>query len=166
MKLADARDFVRLHPDEESYWSAEFCFVNVPVKGQKRDTLHLIDEDIAEAFLPQGKVLRHRLALATKPYDTLFLAIVPSQNLDNEWNADCLRGCHEAKGNWVQLVSMRDEGRDGYRLQLARNANAFPAPRWPTQPLPQIIEGAFRGRFIADENSPALARLIGGAVLQ
>jgi hypothetical protein len=40
--IAQAKDFVRLHPDEINYWSDELCFVNVPIKGQKRDTLHLI----------------------------------------------------------------------------------------------------------------------------
>jgi hypothetical protein len=37
--IAQAKDFVRLHPDEELYWSPELCFVNVPIKGQKRDSL-------------------------------------------------------------------------------------------------------------------------------
>ena len=37
-KMSDAKDWVRLHPDEENYWSAELCFVTVPIKGQKRDT--------------------------------------------------------------------------------------------------------------------------------
>src|SRR5262245_926225 len=41
--ISQAKDFVRLHPDEVTYWSPELCFANVPVKGQKRDTLHLID---------------------------------------------------------------------------------------------------------------------------
>ncbi len=45
--IAEANDFVRLHPDEENYWSAELCFVKVPIPGTKRDMLHLIDEDIA-----------------------------------------------------------------------------------------------------------------------
>jgi hypothetical protein len=44
--ISEARDFVRLHDDEDRYWSPELCFVNVPVIGQKRDTLHLIAEDI------------------------------------------------------------------------------------------------------------------------
>ena len=37
------------------YWSPELCFVNVPIKGQKRDTLHLIDEDLAMRYLPSGE---------------------------------------------------------------------------------------------------------------
>src|SRR5262245_48898374 len=38
-RMAAAKDWVRLHPNEEEYWSPEFCFVHVPVKGQKRETL-------------------------------------------------------------------------------------------------------------------------------
>ena len=46
---------MRLHPDEDAYWSPELCFVNVPIKGQKRDTLHLIDEELAHAAISSGK---------------------------------------------------------------------------------------------------------------
>jgi hypothetical protein len=45
--ISQAKDFVRLHPDEAEYWSDELCFVNVPIKGVKRDTLNLIDEELA-----------------------------------------------------------------------------------------------------------------------
>ena len=51
-KFAEAKDFVRLHENEEEYWSAEWCFVSVPVKGQKKDTMHLIDEDSGLAVPP------------------------------------------------------------------------------------------------------------------
>jgi hypothetical protein len=64
--IAQAKDFVRLHPDEEAYWSPELCFVNVPIKGMKRDTLHLIDEDIAMHYLPSARILRFRLALTCR----------------------------------------------------------------------------------------------------
>ena len=59
--IAAAKDFVRLHPDEENYWSSEWCLVNVPIPGMKRDTLHLIDEDLATQYLPSGKILRFSL---------------------------------------------------------------------------------------------------------
>jgi hypothetical protein len=35
--ISQAKDFVRLHEDEANYWSSEWCFANVPIKGQKRD---------------------------------------------------------------------------------------------------------------------------------
>jgi hypothetical protein len=32
--IAEANDFVRLHPDEENYWSAELCFVKFQSPGR------------------------------------------------------------------------------------------------------------------------------------
>ena len=66
--LSEAKDWVRLHPDEETHWSPECCFVNVPVKGQKRETLHLIVEELAMRHLPSGKIKRYRLALLWQIY--------------------------------------------------------------------------------------------------
>ena len=92
-KLSEAGDWARLHPDEAKYWSPEFCFVNVPVKGQKRDTLHFIGEELAKRYLPSNRIQRFRLALATKPHDVFFLCHVPSQNLDNSFNNTNLQRC-------------------------------------------------------------------------
>jgi hypothetical protein len=163
--LAQAKDFVRLHPDEEDYWSAELCFVNVPIKGQKSDTLHLIDEALAKQYLPPARIQRFRLALATKPNDTFFLCHVPSRGLDNSWNATSLQACEQAKTLWVQATSRRDEGVDGYKVDIARDQDAFPAPQWPSQPLEALIEVTFAGRLVETANDPALLRLIGAKVL-
>jgi hypothetical protein len=100
--LKEANDYVRLHPDLDAYWSPELCFVAVPVKGMKRDTLHIIDEEVAvRNGLPSGIIQRFRLALATKPHDVFFLCHVPSQNLDNTWNSTNLAACETAVGAWV-----------------------------------------------------------------
>jgi hypothetical protein len=139
-KLSDAKDFVRLHPDEEAYWSPELCFVNVPIKGQKRDTLHLIDEELAMRYLPSGKILRFRLALATKPHDVFFLCEVPTRNEDNKWNADNLLACEKAKTTWIMATSRKEEGVDGYKIDCAKDHDAFPAPKWPRQSLTEQID--------------------------
>jgi hypothetical protein len=73
LKISGAKDFVRLHPDEAEYWSPELCFVSVPIKGQKEETLHLIEEELALNYLSSGQVERFRLALATKPFRCLLL---------------------------------------------------------------------------------------------
>ena len=159
--ISEAKDFVRLHPDEEKYWSPELCFVNVPIKGQKRDTLHLIDEELAMRYLPSAKILRFRLALATKPGDVFFLCHVPSRNTDNPWNASNLQACEQAKTLWIQATSRKEEGVEAYKIDLARDADAFPAPKWPTQTLEEIIGRTFEGRQIETETHPGLLRLIG-----
>jgi hypothetical protein len=104
-KISAARDFVRLHPDEEAYWSPEICFCSVPIKGQKHDTLHLIDEELAMRYLPPARIQRFRLALATKAGGAFFLCHVPTRNEDNAWNATNLQACEHAKTLWTQATS-------------------------------------------------------------
>jgi hypothetical protein len=159
--IAQAKDFARLHPDQENYWSPPICFVPVPIKGQKRDTLHIIGEDIATRFLAGGRIQRLRLALATKPHDVFFLAHIPSENLDNSWNFTNLQGCEEAIRTWVQLSSRKAEGVDTYRIEHALSDKAFPPPKWPKQTLAELIEVTFAGRMIDREDHPALLRLRG-----
>jgi hypothetical protein len=160
-RAVEAKDFIRLHPDEDNYWSSELCFVNVPIKGQKRDTLHLIDEDLAVQYLPSGRILHFRVALATKPQDVFFLCIIPTRNLDNNFNSTSLTGCEKAKTLWAQLTSRKEEGAEAYKIDLAKDQDAFPEPKWPTQSLDELIEKTFTGRMIDSEDHPALLRLIG-----
>lgn len=159
-KFAAAKDFVRLHPDEDNYWSPEFCFVSVPIKGQKNDTLHLIDEDLALQYLPIGRLTHYRLALASKPHGIFFLCHVPTRNLDNKFNATTLAACEQAKTLWVLLTSLKEKGIDDYERTLAHDADAMPAPKWPTQTLNELIDKAFAGCMIDREDHPALLRLI------
>jgi len=130
-------------------------------QGEKRDTAHLIDEDLAMRFLPSGRILRFRLALATKPYDVFFLAQLPTRNADNLWNCTNVQACEQAKALWVQATSRGGEGVEGYKIDVARDQDAFPKPKWPTQPLNDLIEKTFAGRMIDHEEHPALLRLIG-----
>ena len=159
--ISQAKDFVRLHPDEERYWSPELCFVSVPIKGQKKDTLHLIEEDLAMQYLSSGRIQRFRLALASKPFDVFFLCHVPTQNTDNEWNMSNVAACEVAKTLWVQATSRRDENVDGYKVDYAREQDAFPDPKWPTQSLGELIGLTFTCRMIDNADHPALLRLIG-----
>jgi hypothetical protein len=159
--ISQAKDFVRLHEDEAKYWSSELCFVNVPVKGQKRDTLHLIDETIAKRYLESARIQRFRLALATKPGDVFFLCHVPTRNLDNLWNQSNLQACEQAKTLWVQVTSRKEENVEGYKITLSRDADAFPPPKWPRQSLNEIIYRTYTGRMIDTDEHPGLLRLIG-----
>jgi hypothetical protein len=159
-KISDAKDFVRLHPDEEAYWSDEYFFVVVPVQGQKEGTLHLISADLTEE-LPAGRVQRFRLALASKPHDVFFLVHVPSQNLDNEWNRSNLEACEKAKTSWLTAVSKKAEGKEGYHITKTKSESPFPEPSWPTESLDKIIETTFAGRMILERTDPAWHRLIG-----
>jgi hypothetical protein len=60
-----------------------------------------------------------------------------------------------------KVTSRRSEGVDGYKIKYARNEDAFPAPKWPTQTLDELILVTFAGRMITDEDHPGLLRLLG-----
>jgi len=159
--LPAAKDYVRLHPDELNYWSCELCFADVPITGSRKDVLHLVDHTIAISYLPSGLLKRFRIALATKPNDAFFLCVIPTRNLDNSYNRDNVAACQLAKTKWVRATSLRETGTDGYLIDGAQHPDAFPAPRWPQQPLMDLIGAHFRGRMIDSESHPGLLRLLG-----
>jgi hypothetical protein len=161
IKIGDVGDWTRLHPSEDDYWSCELCFVSVPIKGAKHDMLHLIADDLAVQYLPSMKILRHRLALASKPHDAFFFCIVPSQNLDNSWNATALEACDKAKTHWIQATSRKAEGAEGYKIEFARDQDAFPPSKWSTRSLDELLEVTFKDANIDHDHHPGLLRLIG-----
>ena len=135
----------------------ELCFVSVPIKGEKRDMLHLIDEEIAVQHLPAKKIKRQRLALASKPHDIFFLCIVPSQNLDNSWNATALRPARKPRRCGCRLPRARLEGVESYKIDYARDPDAFPDPKWPSRTLDELIEVTFRNANIDTDDHPGSA---------
>jgi hypothetical protein len=169
--IAEAKDYVRLHPDVKNYWSDELCFVNVPIKGQKKEALHLIDEDLALKYIPSGKIQRFRLALATKPDDVLFLCKIPTRNLDNDWNNTAVKACDQAKTKWTQVTSLKEEGVENYKITFAEEdvdefgkpTCGFDEPTWPIggQTLEDMILTRFSGFCIDRPDHPALLRLRG-----
>jgi hypothetical protein len=164
-KLSEAKDYIRLHPDEENYWSDECYFVSVPVQGQKDAMLHLVAGYLAEQLAP-GRAQRFRLALASKPYNVFFLAHVPSRNLENEWNRSGLEACGQAKKFWVTVTSKKAEGKEGYQIERTWSerkgeGSPYPEPDWPTESLDEIIATTFDGRTITEETDPAWGRLVG-----
>jgi hypothetical protein len=160
-RLAEVKDFFRLHPDEEEFWTPELCFVEVPIKGMRGDVLHLIDEALAMEHLQAGQIIRHRLALGSKPHDVFFLAVIPTTNLDNSWNVSTLDAVEQAKSLWVRVSSRKPEGIDSYKHQFAQDPDAFPPVQWPARPLDDWLEATFRTYNIEDRKHPSLLRLIG-----
>src|SRR5260370_34282173 len=53
-RIADANDFLKLHPDREHYWSGEVCFGDVPSRGIRDNVSHLSDDAIPILHLYGG----------------------------------------------------------------------------------------------------------------
>jgi hypothetical protein len=162
--IAQAGDFVHLHPDP-AYTSPELYFVPVPVPGQPRKVLHLIDENLL-GFLPRGRIRRFQLALAATAAGQFFLCEIPSRNLDNSWNKSNVEACGKARTQWTQATSQPDV--EAYQVDFSHDPDAFKEPKWPKATLEELIERSFKGFMIPapeheehPENDPALRRLRG-----
>ena len=160
LKVGEVKDFFRVHPSDD-YYSGEYSFVHVPIKGQKGDNLHLIDAEVATSNLNSGKILNFGLVLASKPNDVFFMLRVPTQNLDNGYNRTASEAIELAKERWVEVTSRKAEGQEDYKIEFSRHPKPFPEPEWPTQTLNALIEKTYAGRIILDEEHPALKRLLG-----
>jgi hypothetical protein len=163
MKLSDAGDFVRVHPAKISH---ELFYVMVPQPGRKDGVMHLISEELAIKLSRGrknliGKIKRFKLALAAKPYDVFFLAIVPTVNLDNEWNKSMLEAIELAKQGWREVISRYGENGEGYRPEPPLGKDPYDEPRWPDADILDLIEAAFPDRIIDSEGHPAWKRIAG-----
>ena len=58
-------------------------------------------------------------------------------------------------------MSRRSEGAEGYKIEFARDQEAFPAPKWPSRSLDELLEVTFKDANIDHDRHPALLRLIG-----
>lgn len=61
----------------------------------------------------------------------------------------------------MQVESRKAEGVEGYKIDRARDQDAFPAPNWPKRSLEDLVMVTFAGRMIDHHDHPALLRLIG-----
>ena len=74
-----------------------------------------------------------------------------------------LEACEKAKDVWVQVVSQKSEGFERYKTDAAKDPDAFPEPKWPSQSIEELIHVTFTGCMIDHEEHPALFRLMGAS---
>jgi hypothetical protein len=58
-------------------------------------------------------------------------------------------------------VSRRPEGAEGYKIEFAKDQDAFPEPNWPSRSLDELLEATFKEAKIDHDRHPGLLRLIG-----
>ena len=76
-----------------------------------------------------------------------------------ELNGD--RGLRESQDAVGSGYLAQGEGVEAYKIEYARDQDAFPDPKWPSRTLDELLEVTFRNANIDTDNHPALLRLIG-----
>ena len=75
----------------------------------------------------------------------------------DDWNQSALESAEIAKNVWVRVSSNRSAG----MYETFEATGDLAEPEWPDLSFREILEIAFRGKYIKDWDHPALRRLRG-----
>jgi hypothetical protein len=148
--------FVRTHPDRKSlYWfrthvldlrdDREMWLVAKDLQSQLRDEPAFQVRLLVASITMRGEVFFWPLRLPG-----------PDGRLD-DWGQSALAAAEAAMKRWLRVYSV--PGVTGYRVQAAKGN--LPEPRWPDLSPLDLLNIAFKGRYITDPGHAILKRLRG-----
>ena len=73
----------------------------------------------------------------------------------------CDRGLRAGQDVVGKVSSRKAEGIDEYKIDFARDKDAFPPVQWPKRTFDELLEVTFRNANIDHDKHPGLLRLIG-----
>jgi hypothetical protein len=146
------QDYVRVHPDPA--YSIETAVLEFK---EERETFLVAPELWDE--LP-GELTPKALFTTINRQKVVSLWPIRLPGEDgriDEWNESAMEAATLAQKQWVRVSANMSLG--AYDVYQA--TGEIPEPEWPELDLGQILEIAFKGRFIKDSDHPALKRLRG-----
>jgi hypothetical protein len=141
--------FFRCHPNND--YHRDFAILNFE---EDRET-YLITPQMNIFLDSQAKM--KRLYYCMTKGGTLLLWPVSVGGGQNIWTDSAHQIAAEAQKHWIQLVSNTEMG--GYTGNVPEKN--WPDPEWPDLELSDVLEKAFRGRFIDREDHEVIQKLRG-----
>ena len=136
--------------------------MNVNILQMKTDNeWYLVDEDILPEIQLESQLKVMQLYVCVTQNSTPFICLIPLPDSDgklNSWHESGHKSMEEAKNFWVRRQADKSNG--SYLITKAINAQ-LPDPRWPSEPLEDLIEKAFDRYYIDTIDHPVLRRLRG-----
>ena len=148
------QDFVRVHPDEG--WRLQTAVLELKEERE----IYLVDPPLWNELV--GEISPRILFTAVSRQGVLFLWPVrlPGEDgrIDN-WSRSAHEAADKATGRWVRVSANMSLG----AYEIFEAASDLPEPEWPEVTFQEVLEIAFRDRFIKDFDHPVLRRLRGAA---
>lgn len=150
VRKPDRQWWIRVHPD------AAYRIDTGIIEVQEQRESYLVAPQLRGEL--SGDVLYKTLALATNRQGSVFLWPVrlpdPDGRLD-PWNTAAREAMALAAEKWVRIAG------NGTGYDVFTTIAPLPEPEWPEQSFEQLLNVAFRGRYITTANHPVLRRLRG-----
>ncbi|HIG66207.1 MAG TPA: hypothetical protein EYQ43_11810 [Methyloprofundus sp.] len=146
------QDFVRVHPDPA--YSIETAVLEFKEEGET----FLVAPELWDA-LP-GELTSKALLPTINRQKVISLWPIRLPGEDGRidaWNQSAMDAAMLAQKHWVRVSA--NMGLGAYDVYEA--TGEIPEPQWPELDLGQLLEIAFKGKFITDLNHPAIKRLRG-----
>lgn len=145
------KDFVRVRDDE-----ARMCPAFVYEDKEDRST-YLIAPELLHAFGGDATPVNLVEAINRQNVTFIWPLKVAAEGGVGTWQDSALIGANSAKTKWVRLAA--DMSLGAYRIFEAQGE--LSEPTWLDKPFQELLEIAFKGRFIDHEDHPVLRRLQG-----
>ena len=147
--------WVRTHSDRDARW------LDTAVLELKEDReTYLVDPSLWEALATEATFSPRSLILSVERGGSPFLWPIrppgPDGTIDS-WNASAMEAALEGQSSWVRVTANMTIG--GYELLVAPGIPD--EPKWPQESMKEILQAAFRGKFIDTLDHPVLQRLRG-----
>lgn len=152
VKKPNKQDFIRVHPDPA--FRLETAVLEFKEERETYLVAPALWSELPSELTPKV------LFVAMNRQKVLFLWPIRLPGEDSrhdEWNASALEAATIAQQHWVRVSSNMSLG----AYDISQASGDLLEPEWPDYTLSQILEIAFKGRFIQDLNHPALRRLRG-----
>lgn len=142
--------YIQAHPDDA------MSFQSLAIKA--KDKIYLLGKDLWEAYSKDLKPYKFYLCQTRKSnyFFLPFKGSLDDQKLDS-WNISGHRAIKDARQSWIRLISNMEMGH--YDVMFANDQTTV--AEWPDKTLDELLEIAFEGRIIQDENNPILRDLRG-----
>jgi hypothetical protein len=154
VRKPNRQEFVRVHPDQDYQFST-----GVLELKEERET-YLVDPDLWSE-LP-GEIVPKILLTTINKQDVLTIWPIKLPGDDgrlNNWPESAMEAAQLAQSQWVRVAANMSLG--GYETFIA--TGDLPEPEWPDKSMQEIMDIAFKGKYIDSISHPVFRRLRGEA---
>ena len=146
------QDFVRVHPDPA--YQIETAVLEFK---EERET-YLVAPGLWDGLLGELTTKVLFTTINRQKVVSLWPIILPGEDgRINSWSESAMDAATLGQKKWVRVSANMSLG----AYDVFEATGEIPEPEWPELDLGQILEIAFKGRFIKDSDHPALKRLRG-----
>jgi hypothetical protein len=145
------QEFIRVHP------TFHFQTALLEIKGERRD-VYLLDRSLWNLH-PNDLTPVALYFASTRQGGPFFwpVRVASGGRALDTWNESAHFAADRAKSAWVRVSANMDVG----HYDVLEAVGDLGDPEWPAGPIEELLDLAFKDRFIADNEHPILRRLRG-----